>query len=141
MRDIYRRCHHAVVASANVADVTMAGDLVRDDDERVYGDSGYLGMGNYLGEEKGDPGSRCCVAAKRGAIKKMDDGPLKTLRLATEKTKASIRAKVEHPFYVIKNLFGYRNARYKGLAKSQGQLFTLFALGNLVLAGRWPGPC
>lgn len=128
--------HTVVATSANVADVTMAGDLMRDDDERVYGDAGYLGMGNYLGEEKNAPDSRCCIAAKRGAIKKMDEGPIKTLRLAIEKTKASIRAKVEHPFHVVKNLFGYRKARYKGLAKNQAQLFTLFALGNLVLAGR-----
>ncbi len=128
--------HRVVASSANVADVTMAGHLVRDDDERVYGDAGYTGMGKYLDEEKNDPDSRCCVAAKRTTIKKMDDGPLKTLRLAIEKAKARIRAKVEHPFHVIKNLFGYRKVRYKGLAKNQAQLFTLFALGNLVLAGR-----
>ncbi|MGP9536283.1 transposase, partial [Halomonas sp. AOP42-E1-30] len=60
----------------------------------------------------------------------------KTLLLAFEKTKASIRAKVEHPFHVIKNLFGYRKVRYKGLTKNQAQLFSLFALANLVLAGR-----
>lgn len=131
--------HTVVATSANVADVTMAGDLVRDDDPRVYGDAGYTGMGKYLGEQKDDPSSRCCVAAKRGAIKKMDDGPLKTLRRAIEKTKASIRAKVEHPFHVIKNLFGYRKARYKGLAKNQAQLFSLFGLANLVLATRCEG--
>ena len=79
------------------------------------------------------------MAAKRGAIKTMDDGPLKTLRRAIEKTKASIRAKVEHPFHVIKNLFGYRKVRYKGLAKNQAQLFSLFALANLVLAKRCEG--
>ena len=103
---------------------------------RVYGDAGYTGMGKYLGEEKDDPNARCCVAAKRGTLKKLKDSPMKTLLLAIEKAKASIRAKVEHPFHVIKNLFGYRKVRYKGLAKNQAQLFTLFALGNLVLAGR-----
>lgn len=86
-----------------------------------------------------EPGSRSCVAAKRGAIKKMDDRPLKTLRQAIEKTKASIRAKVEHPFHVIKNLFDYRKVRDKGLAKNQAQLFSLFALANLVLAKRCEG--
>lgn len=58
------------------------------------------------------------------------------LLLAVEKTKASIRAKVEHPFHVVKNLFSYRKVRYKGLTKNQTQLFRLFALANLVLAGR-----
>ena len=134
-------CEGTIVdaTSANVADATMAGHLVRDDDQRVYGDAGYTGMWKYLDEEKDAPDSRCCVAAKRGAIKKMDDSPMKTLLLAIEKAKASIRAKVEHPFHVIKNLFGYQKVRYKGLAKNQAQLFTLFALGNLVLAGRCQG--
>ena len=128
--------HSVVATSANVADVTIAGALVREDDKRIFGDAGYTGMGKYLGEEKDAPDSRCCVAAKRGTIKKLEDSPMKTLLLTFEKTKASIRAKVEHPFHVIKNLFGYRKVRYKGLAKNQAQLFSLFALGNLVLAGR-----
>ena len=118
--------HRVAATSANVADVTMAGHLVREDDKRVYGDAGYLGVWKYLDEEKDAPDSRCCVAAKRGAIKKMDGSPMKTLLLAFEKAKASIRAKVEHPFHVIKNLFGYRKVRYKGLA-------------NLVLEARCEG--
>ena len=78
--------------SANVADVTMAGHLVRDDDQRVYGDAGYTGMWKHLEEEKDAPDSRCCVSAKRGAIKKMDDSPMKALLLKIEKAKDSIRA-------------------------------------------------
>ncbi|MGM0915636.1 MAG: IS5 family transposase [Pseudomonadota bacterium] len=131
--------HSVAATSANVADVTMAGALVREDDKRVYGDAGYTGMWKHLDEEKDAPDSKCCVAAKRGAIKKMDDSPMKTLLLAIEKAKASIRAKVEHPFHVIKNLFGYRKVRYKGLAKNQAQLFCLFGLANLVLATRCEG--
>ena len=131
--------HSVAATSANVADVTMTSHLVRDDDKRVYGDAGYTGMWSYLDEEKDAPDSRCCVAAKRGTIKKMDDSPMKTLLLEFEKTKAGIRAKVEHPFHVIKNLFGYRKVRYKGLAKNQAQLFSLFSLANLVLAKRCEG--
>lgn len=131
--------HSVAATSANVADVTMAGALVREDDKRVYGDAGYTGMWKHLGEEKDAPDSKCCVAAKRGAIKKMDDSPMKTMLLAIEKAKASIRAKVEHPFHVIKNLFGYRKVRYKGLAKNQAQLFSLFGLANLVLSTRCEG--
>ncbi|MGM0694589.1 MAG: IS5 family transposase [Pseudomonadota bacterium] len=131
--------HSVAATSANVADVTMAGQLVRDDDKQVYGDAGYTGMWKHLDEEKDAPDSRCCVAAKRGAIKKMDDSLMKTLLLAIEKAKASIRAKVEHPFHVIKNLFGYRKVRYKGLAKNQAQLFSLFGLANLVLSTRCKG--
>ena len=49
---------------------------------------------------------------------------------------SSVRAKVEHPFHVVKNLFRHRKVRYKGLAKNQGQLFSLFGLANLVIAKR-----
>lgn len=50
---------------------------------------------------------------------------------------ARIRAKVEHPFHVVKNLFKHRKVRYKGLAKNAAQLMTLFGLANLLLARRW----
>ena len=48
-----------------------------------------------------------------------------------------IRAKVEHPFHVVKNLFQHSKARYKGLAKNTAQLFSLFGFANLLLARRW----
>jgi IS5 family transposase len=57
--------------------------------------------------------------------------------------KASVRAKVEHPFQVVKNRFHYRKMRYRGLAKNTAQLFTLFGFANLLLAGRrlrYPNP-
>jgi transposase, IS5 family len=76
------------------------------------------------------------VALKRGKIKAMRDGALKDLLIAAERTKAQIRARVEHPFHVIKNLFRHRKVRYKGLAKNTAQLFGLFGLVNLVLASK-----
>ena len=54
-----------------------------------------------------------------------------------EHAKASIRAKVEHPFHVVKNLFMHRKTRYKGMAKNTAQMFSLFGLANLLLARRW----
>ncbi len=74
------------------------------------------------------------VAIKRGKIKAMRDGAFKDLLIAVERTKAQIRARVEHPFHVIKNLFGHRKVRYKGLVKNTAQLFSLFGLANLALA-------
>ena len=53
-----------------------------------------------------------------------------------EKLKASVRAKVEHPFRVIKCQFGFTKVRYKGLAKNTAQRMTLFALSNLWMARR-----
>ncbi|WP_232437891.1 transposase, partial [Burkholderia ubonensis] len=74
------------------------------------------------------------VAAKRAKIKAMPDGAQKDLMIALERTKAQIRARVEHPFHVVKNLFRHRKVRYKGLLKNTAQLFSLFALANLVIA-------
>ena len=51
-----------------------------------------------------------------------------------ETLKARIRARVEHPFHGVKNLFHFTKVRYKGLAKNTAQLYTLFGLANLVLA-------
>jgi hypothetical protein len=54
-----------------------------------------------------------------------------------EQLKARVRALVEHPFHWIKNIFGLKKVRYRGLAKNTAQLFTLFALANLMIAKRW----
>ena len=64
----------------------------------------------------------------------MAEGPLKQLTQALEKVKAQIRARVEHPFHVVKNLFRHKKARYRGLAKNGAHCDTLFALANLVIA-------
>jgi len=53
-----------------------------------------------------------------------------------ERRKSQVRSLVEHPFHIVKNLFKYRKVRYRGLAKNTAQLYTLFALANLVIAGR-----
>ena len=49
---------------------------------------------------------------------------------------AMVRAKVEHPFRIVKRQFGYVRTRYRGLAKNRAHIFTLFALGNLFLVRR-----
>jgi IS5 family transposase len=67
---------------------------------------------------------------------RIDVSRLGRMREKLEVLKASVRAKVEHPFLVIKNLFRHRKTRYRGLAKNTAQLFTLFGLANLMLAGR-----
>lgn len=127
--------HSLVATSANQADITVAEQLLRDGKEPVYADAGYTGLGKRLGEDD-DTLPPLRIAARRSAIKKMEDGPEKQIMQRIEHCKASIRAKVEHPFHVIKNLFGHRKVRYRGMEKNQAQLFSLFALANLVLAKR-----
>lgn len=71
---------------------------------------------------------------KRKELPKTEAGELQAF---IEQTKASIRAKVEHPFHVVKNLFRHRKTRYKGLAKNTAQMLSLFGLANLMQARRW----
>ncbi|CAH1905308.1 hypothetical protein NTGHW29_510043 [Candidatus Nitrotoga sp. HW29] len=77
------------------------------------------------------------VAMRPSKCKALDKSTVGELMEKLEHAKASIRAKVEHPFHVVKNLFMHRKARYKGLAKNTAQLFALFGFANLVLARRW----
>lgn len=70
---------------------------------------------------------------KRKALSKTAIGRLKE---QIEQLKASVRAKVEHPFHIVKNTFGMKKVRYRGPTKDTAQLFTLFGLANLLIAKR-----
>ena len=71
---------------------------------------------------------------KRGKLKAMKEGAAKRRLEKIEKRKASIRARVEDPFRVIKRQFGLMKVRFRGLAKNTTHLLTLFALSNLWMA-------
>ena len=60
-------------------------------------------------------------------------GALHPLNERINRVIAMVRARVEHPFRVIKRQFGHVKTRYRGLVKNRARLFTLFALGNLFL--------
>jgi IS5 family transposase len=124
--------HSVVGTAANESDVSQAHALLHGHEAHAFGDAGYTGVEKR--EEMQGVTVKWHVAIKRGKIKTMREGALKDLLIAAERTKAQIRARVEHPFHVIKNLFGHRKVRYKGLAKNTAQLFSLFGLANLVLA-------
>jgi IS5 family transposase len=124
--------HSLVGTAANESDVSQAHALLHGHEELGFGDAGYTGVASR--DEMQGKSVKWHVAVKRGKIKAMRDGALKDLLIAAERTKAQIRARVEHPFHVIKNLFCHRKVRYKGLAKNTAQLFSLFGLANLVLA-------
>ncbi len=118
--------HTLIGTAANVHDVTQT---------HVFGDAGYLGV------EKREENLALPVTwhiamrpSKRKALPKTTVGELME---KLEHAKASIRAKVEHPFHVVKNLFMHRKTRYKGMAKNNAQMFSLFGLANLLLARRW----
>ena len=126
---------HTVVGTAgNVSDVTQAHALLHGDEVAAFGDAGYQGV-EKRAENIGKPVT-WHVAMKRAKRKALPKNKLGRMTEKLEHLKASVRAKVEHPFHVIKNLFRHRKTRYRGLAKNTAQLFTLFGFANLVLAGR-----
>lgn len=128
---------HALTATAaNVADITQAHALLHGEEKTAFADAGYQGVEKRPELVARFTGVRWLVAAKRGRVKAMAEGPRKELTLALEKAKAQLRAYVEHPFHVLKNLFRHRKARYRGLAKNRAQLHTLFALANLFIVKR-----
>ena len=72
---------------------------------------------------------------KRSQRKALDhQHPISSMQEQLEQVKSKIRAKVEHPFRVIKRQFGHVKVRYRGLRKNTQQLHTLFALANLWMA-------
>jgi len=80
------------------------------------------------------------VAKRRKIITKLADGWQKSMAQAYEKLKAQVRAHVEHPFHIVKNIFKYKKTCYKGLAKDDTQLNMLFALSNLHMVRRYLRP-
>jgi IS5 family transposase len=124
--------HKVVSTAANVNDVTQAGALLHGQETDAFGDAGYRGVAKR--EEAQGP--QWHVAMQPGKRKLLSDSALGQMIEKVEQIKASIRAKVEHPFHVVKNLFRHKKARYKGLAKNHAQLLSLFGLANLVIAKR-----
>jgi transposase, IS5 family len=128
--------HTVVATAANVADISQTAALLHGQETQVHADAGYVGVDKreeiVALERKID----WQIVRKRGPIKAMAEGAEKEALKALEKAKAQVRAFVEHPFHVVKNLFRHRKTRYRGLAKNQHQLHVLFGLANLVLATR-----
>ena len=127
--------HSVIGTAANVSDVTQAQALLHGDETDVFGDAGYQGVEKR--EENLETPVTWHVAMRPGKRRALSKDAVDELLERTEHAKASIRAKVEHPFHVVKNLFRHKKTRYRGLAKNTAQLFSLFGLANLMLARRW----
>jgi IS5 family transposase len=125
--------HSVIGTAANAADITQAGALLHGKEAAAFGDAGYRGV--HKREEARGP--KWHVTMQPGKRRQLNPASAWARLLEkAEQLKASIRAKVEHPFHVIKNLFHHKKTRYKGLAKNEAQLFSLFGLANLVIAKR-----
>ena len=128
--------HTVVVTAANVADITQTAELLHGQEKQVHGDAGYIGVEKRAEIVALKRPIDWQIACKRGRIKALAEGAEKETLKAVEKAKASVRAFVEHPFHIVKNLFRHRKVRYRGLAKNGHQLYTLFGLANVMLDAR-----
>ena len=119
------------VVRANVGDVTKTGELMRDDDEVVYGDSGYTGAEKRPEIADDAKKSRVTfrISRRKGTVKAKWDKAIET-------RKSRVRCKVEHPFLIVKRYFGYCKLAYRGLKKNGSRLFALFASANILMCAR-----
>ena len=118
--------------SGNVSDVVEANSLLHGDEQDAFGDAGYQGAAKRPDAKDGVTWHIARRPSSRRPFE--NEGKLGGLIDKIEHLKASVRAKVEHPFRVIKRQFGHMKVRYRGLAKNTAQLMTLFALSNLWMA-------
>ena len=134
--------HTVTGTAANKADIAQTAALLHGEEEDVFGDAGYTGADKR--PELADCDVSWNIAIKRSIIKALPQA-LRELAEPIERALSQVRAVVEHPFHIVKNLFRHKKLRYRGLNKNTAQLHTLFALANLVIVkqallarpGRW----
>ncbi len=116
--------HTVGVTTAKTHDAKVTDKLIREDDEAIFGDKGYVS--DKLKKAARKAGVYWAVLDKAKPNKK-----LSATQKKRNKKHSSVRAKVEHPFRIMKCQFGYRKTRYRGIKKNAAQVFSLMALANL----------
>ena len=132
--------HTVKVTPANKHDVTMTAELMHGDEERLYGDSGYLGADkreNAILKNRSGKKIKYIINRRPSQSKNLSTRAKGQIK-RREREKSSVRAKVEHVFAVVKKQLRYRKTRYRGLRKQTAKLNMMFSLANLILADR---PC
>jgi len=132
--------HTITVTAANVSDVVETAKLLREDDEVMYGDAGYLGAEKRpeIKENKNFSKIKFRINRRPGRLPHVSDNAIDWERYI-EWRKSAVRCKVEHAFRIIKCQFGYRKTAYRGLKKNENRLYAMFACANLyslAIAGR-----
>ena len=112
--------------AASVPDCHMLPDLLHGEERKVWGDGGYQGQTEAIKEAAPKAQDMTC---KRTKFKNYVD----ELQRKKNRSKSSVRAKVEHVFRILKRVFGFDKARYRGIAKNHNRLCANFALVNLYL--------
>ncbi len=121
--------HTAVVTPANVADSTVLAELLHGEETRVWGDGAYQGQSDTI--HRAAPRARDWTQRRCRYKDRVDEA-----ERAKNRTKSSVRSKVEHVFGVMKLKFGFTKVRYRGLAKNANRLFATCALVNLFMVRR-----
>jgi IS5 family transposase len=122
--------HSVEGTAANAHDRSKLYDLLHGEEQAIFGDSGYAS----------DVDKETC--RKYGIVhwqvndKGKRNHPLSGSQRKRNRKKSSVRAKVEHPFHIIKNLWGHKKVRYRGIEKNTLQLHALFAMANLYMKRR-----
>jgi len=122
--------HTVTGTAANEADINQTASLLHGREEAVFADAGYTGADKRPEHAERDVSWN--IAVKRSIITALPER-LRDVAAAIETALSQVRAWVEHPFHIVKNLFRHRKLRYRGLAKNTAQLHSLFALANLVI--------
>ena len=129
--------HSITATSANVHDINEAHKLIREDDEVVYGDSGYTGIEKREEIKNNEHLANIEYRINRRpkSLPKVSDNAIDWERYIDYR-KSAVRCKVEHAFKIIKDTFGFRKVRYRGIAKNLNKLNVLFACANLLMVKR-----
>ena len=121
--------HSVCTSAASVADKHMLPDLLHGEERKVWGDGGYQGQGEAIRQAARRAQD---MTSRRVQFKNFVD----ELQKAKNRVKARVRAKVEHPFRILKRIFGFEKVRYRGIKKNHHRLCASFALVNLYLHRR-----
>jgi IS5 family transposase len=122
--------HTVKGTAANEADISQMAAVLHGQESDIFADAGYTGADKRPEHEDRDVSWN--IAIRRCIIKALPKG-LRDLAEPVERALSQVRAVVEHPFHIVKNLFRHKKLRYRGLKKNTAQLHTLFALANLVI--------
>jgi len=130
--------HSLTGTAANEHDITEAHNLILEDDEVVYGDSGYTGVekrDEFIGDEHlSQIEYRIARKPSKLNVKKAYTGI--DWEREIEHRKLSVRCMVEHPFLIIMRLFGFSKTVYRGIRKNLNRLYMLFASANILMCIR-----